>query len=204
MATKKTAAQKAAEAFAKAQGQQGSQAALSLAKAQGPAGPAKGVDRIPPVGAPVGPAVLPETPDPYLENAKLTAGRNIGLSDADSAWQRGQLQRSSGFDASGNLITSGADFNPFSQAMILQDEYKHSQAGTSNSYAAMGQYNSGAYGRAQAHNDTGYAQGYDALKTGTLTGYHGIDSGQLTTYANNSLGVSDEAFNALRRRIYGS
>jgi hypothetical protein len=150
------------------------------------------------------PAPAPQPFDPNLEIQKLQAGMNVGLSGAESAWQSGQLQRSSGFDASGNLVTAGKDFNPFSQAMLLQDSYKRSKAGTNTGYAAQGQLYSGAYGRAQNRNDLNYAQGYDALRTGTLQGYHGIGAGQLQTYANNTLGLSGDQFQSLRRNVYGS
>lgn len=142
--------------------------------------------------------------DPNAEMARLGAIRNIGVGDAEAAYQQGQLQRSTGFDAAGNPVTSGPDFNPFAQAMMLQDEYKRGQAGTLNSYAAQGQYSSGAYQRAQGRNDRLYAQGYDALRTGTQAAYHGIQSGRLQNYASNALGVSDTDFAALRRSIYGS
>lgn len=151
------------------------------------------------------PVVSPQPFDPALEAQKTSAIRNIGLGDAEAGWQKGQLQRSSGFDSGGNLIGVGsADFNPFSQAQIFQDDYKRSVTGTNNSMAAQGQLYSGARLNAQAHNDRGYAQGYDALKTGALTGYHGIQSGQLSNYATNISGVSDADFGALRKQVYGS
>lgn len=150
-----------------------------------------------------GPAPQPIPPDPFLENSKLTANRNIALGTGEAAWQQGQLQRSSGFDASGNLVTSGADFSPFSQAMQLQDTYKASKLGTNTSYAGQGQLYSGAYGRAQLHNDTGYARSFDALKTGAQAGYHGIQSGLLGTYANNSLGTGTQSFESLLKQLYG-
>jgi hypothetical protein len=155
--------------------------------------------------APAEPSLAPQPlpPDPGLEDARLSALRNIQLGAGESAWQQGQLQRDSGFDASGNLITAGADYNPFSQAMQLQDSWKQSKLGTTTGYAAQGQQNSGAYGRAQARNDRGYAMGYDALRTGTLAGYHGIQSGQLQTYASNALGAGSADFDSLYRRLYG-
>jgi hypothetical protein len=171
-----------------------------------PYGPSiKGQGAPAPAGLPpgaVGPQ--PEPFDPNVEQARLSAIRNVNLGTGEAAWQQGQLQHDTGFDASGNLVTSGADFNPFSQAMLLQDEYARSKMGTSNSYAAQGQHNSGAYGRAQGRNDRVYAQGYDSLKTSALQGYHGVQAGLLGNSAGNALGVSDADFAALRRNVYGS
>lgn len=187
--------------------QQAQGALMNYGRSGGPQSPAAlpGFPGGPPAPAAQAPApVVPLPPDPNLELAKLQAGMNIGLSGAEGAWQTGQLQRSSGFDASGNLVTGGADYNPFSQAMLLQDAYKHSKAGTNTGYAAQGQLYSGAYGRAQARNDTNYAQGFDALKTGALQGYHGIGTGQLQTYANNAIGGTGAEWQSLYKNVYGS
>jgi hypothetical protein len=43
-----------------------------------------------------------------------------------------------GYDANGNLITSGSDFNPYSEAMVLKKNYEDSVRGTNNSYAGAG------------------------------------------------------------------
>jgi hypothetical protein len=132
----------------------------------------------------------PQPPDPYLAFQTLQANQNITLGDADASYQQGELGRSSGFDATGNLIQQGsAAFSPYSQAMLLQDQFKRNQAGTQNSYAAQGQYNSGAYGRAKERDSRLYGQDYDALKTSAQQGYHGINQGRLSTYANNALGT---------------
>lgn len=170
-------------------------------------GPSKGVDRpssfMLPTGQPLGVAPAPQPPDPYLAIATLQAGQNIGLADADAAYQTGQTARSLGIDATGNLIQQGAAaFNPYSQAMLLQDQFKRDQSGTMNSYAAQGQYNSGAYGRAKERDSRLYAQDFDALKTSALQGYHGINQGRLSTYANNSLGTSQSGFESLYKSIY--
>lgn len=150
-------------------------------------------------------AAQPQTPDPYLAFQTLQANRNITLGDADASYDEGGLARSSGFDATGALIQQGATaFNPFSQAMLLQDQFKRTQAGTGNSYAAQGQYNSGAYGRAKEHDARLYAQDFDALKTSAQQGYHGINRARLGTYADNSLGSGQSSFESIYRNAYGS
>lgn len=162
-----------------------------------------GPNGVPPAGP--GPQAAPLPVDPYLELQKLQATQNTQLSDADAAYDTGTLARSSGFDANGNLIQQGAAaFNPYSQAMLLQDQYKRNQSGTSNSYAAMGQFNSGAYGRAKEHDARLYGQDFDALKTSAQQGYHGIDRSRLGTYASNAGGVGSSSFESLLKSVYGS
>lgn len=163
-----------------------------------PYSPVKGVGGNNP--APIVPTPQPE--DPYLTLQRLQATNNVQLGDAESAWQQGQLQRSSGFDASGNLVTGGADFTPFSQAMQLQDAYHANQRGTTNSYAAQGQLYSGAYQNAQGIADKSYAQGYDALKTSALQGYHGIQAGRLSNYGSNAGGTGAADFQSLYKQLY--
>jgi hypothetical protein len=161
-----------------------------------------GVMNDPALAAP-GIVAQPQPPDPYLALQTLQANQNVQLGDADAAYQQGQLGRSSGFDAAGNLIQQGsAAFSPYSQAMLLQDQFKRNQAGTANSYAAQGQYNSGAYGRAKERDSRLYGQDYDALKTSAQQGYHGINQGRLSTYANNALGTGQASFQSLYKNVY--
>jgi hypothetical protein len=144
--------------------------------------------------------IAPQPFDPEFEAKKLSAGMNIGLSDAEAGYQKGTLAYDTGYDATGQRNTA----NPYSQAQLLEDNYRRSLMGASNSYAAMGQYNSGAYGRAKGREDRLYAQGSDRLQRDTTAAYHGIGAGQLGTYASNALGVSGGAYDALKRSIYGS
>lgn len=146
------------------------------------------------------PVVAPQPYDPALENAKLGAGFNIGIADSESAYQTGQTTYNTGYNAQGAFDAS----NPYSQAMLLQDEYKRSVTGTQNSYAAQGQLYSGARLNAQARNDRQYAIGSDVLRRQAMDTHHGIGVNKLQSYASNSLGVSQEAFDALRRAIYGT
>jgi hypothetical protein len=157
-----------------------------------------------PTAAVGGDGAQPQPEDPFLASQRLAATNNIKLGDAESAWQQGQLQRQSGFDATGNLVTSGADYNPFSQAMQLQDSWHANKLGTTNSLAAQGQLYSGAMVNAQGAADKGYAQGYDALRTGTLGGYHGIQAGRLSNYASNTLGTGSADFTSLYKQLYGN
>lgn len=188
--------------------EQASHALMNYGRPGGPQSPAAlpGFPGGPPAPAPAAQspaATVPQPTDPNLAFQQLGAGLNIGLAGAEGTWQTGQLQRSSGFDASGNLVTGGQDYNPFSQATLLQDAWKRSKLGTSTGYAAQGQQNSGAYGRAQALNDTNYAQNFDALRTGTLAGYHSIGANQLGTYASNAAGLGAGQFQSLYKNVYG-
>lgn len=197
MAKKKTAQQRNANQQSQQQQTMQQQVALAQSRAANPAAAAA------PAPAPGGLVAAPQPVDPYQQIQQLQATQNIGLSDADSAYQTGQLARSSGFDAAGNLIQQGATaFNPYSQAMLLQDQFKRDQAGSMNSYAAQGQFNSGAYGRAKERDARTYAQGYDALKTAAGQGYHGIQQGRLSTYANNAGGTGTSSFDSLYKSVY--
>lgn len=138
--------------------------------------------------------------DPEVEAARLSAQWNVGIGGAEVAYQTGQTAYESGYDANG--LRNNA--NPYSQAKLLEDNWKRSLMGAQNSYAAQGQYNSGAYGRAKAREDRLYAQGSDRLQRDTANAYHGIGAGQLQNYASNALGVSADTFAALRRAVYGS
>lgn len=141
----------------------------------------------------------PQAPDPAFEAAKLTAGRNVALGNAESAYQTGQVKTGYGYAADGSIDAS----NPYSQAMQLQDSYKRSQLGTNNSMAAQGQFYSGARLNAQATNDRNYAQSDYSLRQGYGQALHGIQYGQAQNYANNATGVSDADFAALLRAIGG-
>jgi hypothetical protein len=147
-----------------------------------------------------GPPIQPQPYDPGLEQSKLQAGLNIGLSDAEAGYQSDQAGYRLGFNADGSANTS----NPWSQAMQLEQNYKRSQTGTTNSLAAQGQLYSGAMMNAQARNDRLYAQDYAGLKDTARDTYHNIGAGRLSTYASNAQGLSGDAFASLRKSIYGS
>lgn len=152
------------------------------------------------VAAAESPPVTAQPVDPALESAKLGASWNISTADGEAGYQRGETAWGTGYNADGSLNSS----NPYSQAMLLQDQYKRSVTGANNSMAAAGQLYSGARLNAQAHNDRVYAEGSSALKDSARKAYHGIDYGQLQTYGSNSLGVSGEGYAALHRAVYGS
>lgn len=141
----------------------------------------------------------PQPVDPAYEAQKLGAGFNIATADSESKYQKGETAWGTGYNADGSLNTS----NPYSQAMLLQDNYKRSITGTDNSMAANGQLYSGALLNAQAHNDRTYAESNSALKDQARGAYHGIDYGQLQTYGSNAAGTSSAGYSALNRSVYG-
>lgn len=151
---------------------------------------------------PFTPAPAPPMPQPFDANqelARLQASMNIGLSDAEGTYQTGRTGYQTGYNAAG-----ARDFsNPYSQAQLLEDEYKRSLSGTTNSYAAQGQLNSGAKGRALARDDRLYAQSSAGLRDQAADTYHSIGAGRLQTYASNAAGVNSGAFDSLRRSVYG-
>lgn len=82
-------------------------------------------------------------------------------------------------DGSGNISgTSIADnvdiTNPFSKAALLKQSYGRSQRSTTNSYAGMGQFGSGAYENAQKQNTFNNEQGRDSIIKNFSQGIQGI------------------------------
>lgn len=144
-------------------------------------------------------AATPQPVDPMFESQKLGAQWNITTSDAEANYQTGRTAYLTGYNADGSLNTS----NPYSQAMLLQDNYKRSQVGTNNSMAASGQLYSGARLNAQARNDRLYAEGSASLRDQTMDRYHNIGYGRLQTYGQNTIGTSQAGYDAVRQAVYG-
>lgn len=142
------------------------------------------------------PYVAPAPPiDPEFEAYKVGANRNVALADADATYQLGRIDNQYGL---------GADqSNPYSQAKLLEESYKRSTRGTENSYASMGQRNSGAYRRMQGENARNYSIGFDQLSRGYQDARYGVVRGQLGSYAENSTGVDQASFEALLRALRG-
>jgi hypothetical protein len=133
--------------------------------------------------------------DPSLEAYRVAGMRNTALADASAGFQTGQIENQYGL---------GADVsNPYSQAKLLEDHYKRSQLGTTNSYAAQGQLTSGAYGRMQGENARNYNIGYDQLARAYTGAKGNILLGQLGTYANQLGGVDEQRFASLLRALAG-
>jgi hypothetical protein len=114
--------------------------------------------------APAGPAAAtPEDPRIsayYNQSVKdATSSRDNSLYDIDYdvstganrlgfSWDKGDRN----FDPT-RAATIGVDpKNPFSKMSLLQHSYEQTKAGTSNSYASMGQHNSGAFARMNKEN----------------------------------------------------
>lgn len=157
-------------------------------------GPPKGLPAAP---APMTPAA-PQPPDPQLEQAKLSAGRNIALGNSEAAYQTGNNNFDYGYNADGSSNAA----NPYSRAAMLEESYAASKRGTTNSLASQGQLYSGAMGSAQGRNDKNYARGEADNRLAWQRAQHGIQSGQLANYASNAIGVGDADFNALLRAAY--
>ena len=145
------------------------------------------------------PPVTPQPFDPAFEAQKLGATWNTQIATGEAGYQRGETAWGTGYNADGSLNAS----NPYSQAMLMQNEYKRGVTGTNNSMAAQGQLYSGARLNAQAGNDRRYAEGSSALRDQARQTYHGIDYSQLSTYGQNALGVSGADYEALRKAVYG-
>jgi len=76
---------------------------------------------------------------------------------------------------SGTSIADNVDVtNPFSKAALLKQSYGRSQRSTTNSYAGMGQFGSGAYENAQKQNTFNNEQGRDSIIKNFSQGIQGI------------------------------
>lgn len=138
--------------------------------------------------------VQPE--DPNVLNAQAIGQRNVAVGDLTAAFQQGNLDQSYGFGAGG-----AAD--PYSQANLLQENYRRSTRGTTNNYAASGQLYSGAYNRAQNENTRNYDIGYDQLRRAYDQASGNIQLGRLQTYANAGTAIDDAKFKALIQALAG-
>lgn len=125
---------------------------------------------------------------------QLGAGRNLQLSQGESAYQRGQAEQHFGYGASGAA-------NPYSQAALLEESFRRSKLGTTNSFAGQGQLHSGAYQRMQGENARNYSIDSDRNRRAYDQTVHGINYGQAQAAANYGMGMDDAAFEALRRAL---
>lgn len=123
----------------------------------------------------------PATFNPYADPGFIAgagaveAGKTNALGEFNYGGARGE--QNFGFDIYGNAIRPDqANYNPYSQANILQRNYDIAKRGTTNSYAAQGQLYSGALKNAQATNTYNYNRASDALQRGSLDYYHGLTS----------------------------
>lgn len=146
---------------------------------------------------PQAPATPPVQPmDPSVVNAQVTAQRNVGVADLYSTWNQGNLDQDYGFGAGGAA-------NPYSQAALLQENYRRAKTGTVTSYTNEQQQFSGAYGRMQTENTRNYDIGYDQLRRGYDQATGENQFGRLREYANAGTGVDDATYEALRRQLGG-
>jgi hypothetical protein len=123
--------------------------------------------------------IKPVSFDPYGDvsyaagaSAVTNANTHAG---AERDYQYHQGAQNYGYDSSGNLITGGADLNPYAQAALLKRNYDNAVRGTTNSYASQGQLYSGALKNQQATNDFQYGASSDQLKRAAQAFYHGQD-----------------------------
>lgn len=124
----------------------------------------------------------------------VSAGRNLALSGADAAYQRGQLEQQFGYGDSGAA-------NPYSRAALLEESFRRNKLGTTNSMASAGQLHSGAYGRAQNENSRQYSIASDENRRAYDQQIYGLNFGQAQNAANYGAGVDDAAFEALLRAL---
>lgn len=149
--------------------------------------------------APPPPAVAqPQPVDTAFEQAKLTANRNVALSNSETAYQTGNLNFDYGYNPDGTINTA----NPYSRAALYQLQYENQARGTTNSLAAQGQLYSGALENQRGIDSTGYAINEAQNRLAYQRGLHALQAGKLGTYAQNALGVSDADYSSLLKSTY--
>lgn len=160
-----------------------------------PAKPGTAPVRPPAPQAPAAPLGSP--PDPQLEAWKASQALNLNLSAADATYQRGDMAQEYGYNATGARDYS----NPYSRAALLQDTYLRSKRGSENSYAAMGQLNSGAYGRQVNETARQYDMGSDRLQRDAAGSYRNLDLGLARDAIGYGTGGVSQELAALLRKL---
>lgn len=150
---------------------------------------------------PIQPATFNPNSDPgfVLGNAAILQANQNAQGNYDYGVLSGSQQF--GYDANGNLITSGAGYNPFNQAAQLQRSYDNAKRGTTNSYAASGQLYSGALQNAQGENTYQYNKSSDALQRGASDYYHGLQSNLDSTKLAGQTSYAQLVMNALQNYL---
>jgi hypothetical protein len=114
--------------------------------------------------------------DPMLDPSYAGAYSNVtGANEraqAERGYQGHVYGQQYGYDQNGNLITSGADLNPYAQAAVMKRNYDISTKGTQTSYANRNDLFSSAYGNAQAANQFNYGLSSDQLQRAAQAAYH--------------------------------
>lgn len=134
--------------------------------------------------------------DPNVVNQQIIGQRDVALSDLYSTWQQTNLDQQYGYGASGAA-------NPYSDAAKLQTNFQRSVLGTTGSYASQGQFNSGAYGRAQDENARNYAIADDASRRAYNQASGQNQFSQLQAYANAGTGIDSAEFQAMLDALKG-
>jgi hypothetical protein len=136
-------------------------------------------------------------PDPNLLAQQAQADNAIRISDAWGTYQTGQINADYGFTPQGTIDPN----NPYSRAALLQRSYQDSQRGTTNSYAAAGQYSSGAYKRMQDRNAENFDIGLDQLKKGQGRELSGVLKGQVDTYSQYGAQLDPAKLDSLMKAL---
>jgi hypothetical protein len=136
-------------------------------------------------------------PDPALMQQQATAANNIRLGDAWATYQTGQINADYGFNAQGAIDPN----NPYSRAALLQRSYQDSQRGTTNSFAAAGQYGSSAYRGMVDRNAENFDIGVDQLKKSQGKEQAGVIQQQVQNYSTNSAGLDPARLQSILKQL---
>lgn len=175
---------------------------------QAPAGRVGGTEVRPPApagggGATGGAAAAAPPPiDPRLVAAynNRVSANNTSYDATVGGYKDEEDRAATGFgfnitrDAAGNPFYDGSlainPQDPFSKMGLLQRSYEQQRTGTSNSYASMGQRNSGAYERMVGENADVNKQNQDSLSKAFAELIAGYRKGRLGAYGDMTTGNS--------------
>lgn len=168
-------------------------------------GPPKGKPAGPGATAGANPAGSPPVPgqppvggppiDPNYEAYVLGANRNITLGNADAAYQKGDLEQTYGYGASGAA-------NPYSRAALLRESFQRAKLGTTNS--AGNQIYSGSYRQAQGENQHQYSIAEDANRREYDRSVYGVNYGVAKNASDYGVGMDQATYQRIINALGGS
>lgn len=143
-----------------------------------------------------GVTVNPVTFDPMADVGYASGAASLNNinthAQTEHDYQLGRGGQNFGYDSTGALISdpNNPNYNPFSQAAVLQHYYDNQKRGTTNSYAAQGQLYSGALVNKRNSDQYGYNKSSDSIQRGAQDFYHGNDRSLQGTLDNSGLSLS--------------
>lgn len=167
----------------------------------GTAGPTTGGLNGPQAHAPTPAPVTPDVggPDWQEQAYEAQAARGVQFADAQATYDTGRINRDFGYGADGTVDPN----NPYSKAALLEKMHAANARGVTNSAAASGNLYAGSTQNAKNSELFGYLSQSNTLKNQYSDAQGQVALNQLGSYTSAGNGVSQDAINALIRRLQG-